>query len=114
MNPELDLFTPLARTTDPLVGPVDRRTGRVLLDGGLFAIMEDAEPQARSRRKDIPRRVRKAIYERDGHQCVECGSMQRLTLDHVVPFCRGGADDQDNLRTLCLRCNSRRNFRSRE
>ena len=43
----------------------------------------------------VPRAVkrkisRRALFARDGHRCVYCGSSGRLTLDHVVPRSRGG------------------------
>jgi hypothetical protein len=33
-----------------------------------------------------------AIYRRDGYTCQYCGSTRNLTIDHLVPRCRGGAD----------------------
>ena len=32
--------------------------------------------------------------------------LRNLTVDHVVPKSRGGADDPDNLQLLCGACNS--------
>lgn len=51
---------------------------------------------------------RERIYERDGHRCVECGSGDDLTLDHIYPRSLAGNDSDDNLRTLCRPCNSRK------
>lgn len=59
----------------------------------------------RPRRSAIPHAVRRAVYERDGNHCVQCGRRDRLSLDHVWPFSRGGSDDPSNLQTLCLPCN---------
>lgn len=56
----------------------------------------------------IPLGVRYRVFQRDGHACLICGTTERLTLDHIVPFSKGGPDTEDNLRTLCLRCNIRR------
>ena len=56
----------------------------------------------------IPKSVRLAVYERDGHACGICGTSERLTLDHIHPFSDGGSDQPSNLRTLCHSCNSRR------
>jgi hypothetical protein len=55
--------------------------------------------------------LRWAIFERDGYQCVRCGSRRDLTVDHVVPVSRGGLNAPDNLRTLCRRCNSSKGAR---
>ncbi len=55
--------------------------------------------------------TRLAIYARDGHTCLACGSRERLTLDHVRPVSRGGSNLPRNLITLCLSCNSSRQDR---
>ena len=65
----------------------------------------------------IRNRKRKAIYARDGHQCVYCGLFAYssadtgpclLTLDHLVPRELGGSNEANNLVTACHRCNSAR------
>jgi len=51
---------------------------------------------------------RKAIYVRDGLQCVYCGAdveETRLTLDHLLPFELGGGNGASNLVTACASCN---------
>lgn len=60
------------------------------------------------RRASIPEALREAVFERDGRSCRSCGSLSDLSLDHVDPFCRGGATTFENLQTLCRRCNSRK------
>jgi len=52
--------------------------------------------------------LRSAIFERDGYACEMCGSNTDLMVDHVVPVSVGGADDSDNLRTLCRGCSNER------
>lgn len=37
--------------------------------------------------------------------CALCGSTDALTLDHIVPFSRGGTNLLGNVRLLCHRCN---------
>jgi 5-methylcytosine-specific restriction endonuclease McrA len=46
------------------------------------------------------------IMQRDGWKCLRCGSMKRLTKDHVVPIAKGGSNDAGNLQVLCASCNS--------
>lgn len=59
-------------------------------------------------RKAIPKRVRDAIYDRDGHACVTCGTSEKLSIDHIQPWSRGGSDDPSNLQTMCMPCNLRK------
>jgi len=56
--------------------------------------------------------TRQAIYIRDGRRCLSCGSRcKKLSLDHVVPRCRGGSNAPENLVTLCCGCNTWRGHR---
>ena len=65
----------------------------------------------------IPRRAasgrisRRAVFARDRHRCQYCGSEHHLTVDHVVPRSRGGADTWDNLVTSCAPCNRKKGDR---
>ena len=46
--------------------------------------------------------IRRAVLERDGYRCVQCGKAGRLEVDHIVPLHLGGAPyDMRNLQTLC-------------
>ena len=51
---------------------------------------------------------RLAIYLRDECECAYCGSQESLTLDHLVPVCKGGSNSQTNLVTACIECNLKR------
>ncbi len=62
-------------------------------------------------RMRISEELRNEIYERDGWKCLECGSIENLTLDHIIPFSRGGKTEKNNLRTLCRRCNTKKGSR---
>ena len=55
------------------------------------------------------RRTRDAIRKRDG-ACVACGSVERLTVDHIVPRTEAPAlaFEPGNLRTLCASCHGKR------
>ena len=57
-------------------------------------------------RPPIPAAVRTAVYERDLYRCVTCGTHLDLTLDHIVPWSKGGPDTVENLQTMCRPCNS--------
>lgn len=57
----------------------------------------------------ISKKVRLAVFERDGGVCQYCGavcsSVNDHTLDHVTPIALGGGHDANNLRTACKACN---------
>jgi len=63
------------------------------------------------KRASIPEALRNKIFERDGFKCVTCGATSDLTLDHIIPFSKGGQATEDNLQTLCLKCNSQKGNR---
>lgn len=61
--------------------------------------------------------ARKHTLTRDDHTCVACGAVEDLTVDHIKSLdslLKSGGDpfDEDNLRTLCRPCNSRKGSRS--
>lgn len=63
---------------------------------------------SRSKRKNYSKNVRKMIYMDAGKRCQLCGKkllLQDMTLDHIVPLSRGGADTVENLQCTCYACN---------
>ena len=64
-----------------------------------------AEENGKPTRTPIPTDLRRAVFERDGGRCVECGSNFDLQYDHILPFSRGGATTIRNLQLLCADCN---------
>lgn len=55
--------------------------------------------------------LRQKIKERDEFTCKQCGiSLEQephllLEIDHIIPVSKGGLTTEDNLQTLCWRCN---------
>lgn len=49
--------------------------------------------------------ARDKVYRRDGGACRRCGTDQDLTIDHVRPLSKGGANRIENMQLLCWRCN---------
>jgi 5-methylcytosine-specific restriction protein A len=60
----------------------------------------------------IGRKIKSLVLIRDEFKCRQCGQPSspktRLTIDHVVPLSRGGANTIRNLQTLCEWCNHRK------
>lgn len=56
-------------------------------------------------------RLRQHIKERDGFTCQSCGISTTqephllLEIDHIVPVSKGGLTCEENLQTLCWKCN---------
>lgn len=54
---------------------------------------------------------RRNIFERDKHVCQYCHKRfpkSELTIDHVLPRSRGGADSWENLVLACVKCNHKK------
>ena len=57
--------------------------------------------------------TRRNLFQRDNHCCQYCGAHGgQLSIDHVLPRSRGGADTWENVTTACLRCNVRKGNRT--
>lgn len=50
--------------------------------------------------------IRELVLERDGAECCYCGSLDDLTIDHIVPVVRGGGEELDNYCVACRACNA--------
>lgn len=78
---------------------------------------EAAPDEGEYARLTVPRPIRAAVLDRDGHACVYCSRKEGefspqetkrdgyMHLDHVIPLTRGGVDDMLNLVTACGPCN---------
>ena len=56
--------------------------------------------------------TRRGVLNRDNHTCQYCGRSLHsadLTLDHVLPRCRGGKTTWENVVAACKPCNHRKN-----
>lgn len=68
----------------------------------------EIDPKIIITRLIIPENTRNKIFDRDNNQCVFCGSQENLSLDHIIPFSRGGRTIEENLQTVCKPCNSKK------
>ncbi|MEM6328837.1 MAG: HNH endonuclease, partial [Planctomycetota bacterium] len=60
---------------------------------------------------------RRNLFARDNNSCQYCGkkfATSELSIDHVVPTCRGGRTTWDNVVCACVRCNVRKGGRTPE
>jgi hypothetical protein len=56
--------------------------------------------------RQIPGDVQRQVYERDGGKCTQCGSLENLHFDHIIPFSKGGSSKvASNIQLLCAKHN---------
>ena len=59
----------------------------------------------------MTKKMREAIKVRDNFTCCTCGNSTHtepnllLEIDHIIPVSKGGYTVEDNLQTLCWKCN---------
>ncbi|EJL6677310.1 HNH endonuclease [Vibrio cholerae] len=72
---------------------------------GVYTDIELVSPGTLARSfKSIKKSV---VLKRDKYRCVKCGSQESLTMQHVIPYSRGGETTTRNLVTLCEPCNQK-------
>ena len=63
------------------------------------------------RTRYINEKTRLKILKKDNYRCVKCGRSPAthlnlsLHIDHIKPFSKGGDNSEENLQTLCDKCN---------
>lgn len=66
---------------------------------------------AKEQRLLMTRKMREFIKNRDNFTCCNCGNSTHvepnllLEIDHIIPVAKGGYTVEDNLQTLCWKCN---------
>lgn len=66
---------------------------------------------AKEQRVLMTPKLRDAIKERDHYTCCNCGNSTLaepnllLEIDHIIPVSKGGLTEENNLQTLCWKCN---------
>lgn len=58
----------------------------------------------RSKACDITKKVKDAVWERDEHRCIICGSYEAMPNSHYIKRSAGGLGVEENITTMCLRC----------
>lgn len=70
-----------------------------------FKNVDDIDKYFEYERKTIQQSVKDRVWNRDGGQCVQCGSKVNLEFDHIIPVSKGGANTYRNIQLLCEKCN---------
>ena len=73
-----------------------------------FSPLEGTTHQDRMASRRISDETRSMVIVRDGGRCRRCRRATNLEIDHVVPISKGGSSEENNLQTLCRRCNRRK------
>lgn len=55
---------------------------------------------------EAKRMWKESIKTQWDNKCAYCGSDKNITLDHIVPQCKGGSDHMSNVLSCCLSCNA--------
>ena len=69
------------------------------------------QAQTKEQRALMTTKLRTHIKERDNFTCCQCGNSTKnepnllLEVDHIIPIAKGGLTIEDNLQTLCWKCN---------
>lgn len=70
-----------------------------------------ASALAKEQRMLMTKKLREFIKKRDHYTCCQCGNSISvepnllLEIDHIIPVSKGGLTEEDNLQTLCWKCN---------
>ena len=85
-----------------------QRIRRVIENGGkyLMSSVTTLPNVTGPKRSAISQRARYGIAASQGWQCNICNDLLTtcFDVDHIVPLCRGGADDTWNMQALCVPC----------
>jgi len=91
-------------------GGVNARSGRQsVIDVNSIVATYGSHAASKARKRYSPPLNNKALFKRDAHLCMYCGShllARDLSRDHVTPLSQSGADCWSNVVTACKRCNN--------
>jgi hypothetical protein len=91
-----------------------KTTGRPDLGVGVYVL--EADRQSPEHDRSIPDDVRREVLRRDGYKCRSCGwshdewnrsDPRHLELHHIEHHVKGGANVEENLKTLCTVCHDK-------
>lgn len=68
----------------------------------------------RTKATSIPKKVKDAVWERDGQRCIVCGDSNGSPCAHIVSRAKSGLGIETNIVTLCANCHRLYDNSSRE
>jgi len=99
-------------------GGVNARSGqRSVVEVNSIIATHGSHARSRARSTYTPPLNNNALFKRDAHLCMYCGSHfqeRDLSRDHVTPISQKGADCWSNVVSACKRCNSHKAGRTPE
>ncbi len=99
-------------------GGINARNGRQsIIDVNSIIATYGSYAASKARKRYSPPLNNKALFKRDAHLCMYCGShllARDLSRDHVTPLSQSGADCWSNVVTACKRCNNHKAGRTPE
>jgi len=91
-------------------GGINARSGhRSIIEVNSIIATHGSYAASKARQFYSPPLNNKALFKRDAHLCMYCGSHfleHDLSRDHVTPLSQSGADCWNNVVTACKRCNN--------
>ena len=67
----------------------------------------DAPPERRHFEAMKPT-ISAGLFDKYNNKCAQCGSSEKLEIDHIIPIARGGSNETTNLQILCRKCNRKK------
>lgn len=102
--------------TDTDDGAVYIRTPTSLVKIPEAIVLSKYHGLSRTDRYRTPKFSRTSLFARDGYTCGYCGvnysSTAMLTVEHIVPYSRGGPTSYENCVTACQKCNAKKGART--
>ncbi len=96
----------LAKRTEELIADPD-----VVRQPGIYAYLLEGETRKAERHLNIrqfDQGIKQRVYERQKRLCKRCKekiSLSDCHADHIVPWSKGGATEEENCQVLCAACN---------
>ena len=87
------------------------RLGFANIDEGTLTIEYRFSYTSKEQRRLMTKKLREFIKKRDNYTCCNCGNSVYaepnllLEIDHIIPVSKGGCTNEENLQTLCCKCN---------